>query len=146
MHEWDVPIAARAGGLKLGLALRHRGTVPVLGIHIVCDDPIAQGAHHTGDTTTGFEVWRAHVRWLLAENIDECLLELGHLRGELRRGHGPHVAVRPCVGRHLMAALVSSLDCCCLVVYATWPVDELWYEYKLTGRVAGGRLGAGRWG
>lgn len=120
VHERDVSIAAGTSGLKLRLALRHRGTIPVLAIHIVRYDTISKRAHDTGDTTAGLEVGRPHVGWLLAEDIDKGLLELGHLRRELRRRHGPHVAVRPCVGRDLMAAIVGSLDRCCLVVYAAW--------------------------
>lgn len=78
-----MPITSRAGRLKLGLALRRRGAIPVLRVDIVRNDAISQRAHHTADTATSLEVWRPHVGWLLAENIDECLLELGHLRREL---------------------------------------------------------------
>lgn len=83
MHQRNMSIATCTSRCKLGLACGDRSTVPVLGVYVVCDDLVAQRFHNTNDTSTGLKVRRTHVRWLLAENIDERLLDFGHLGGEL---------------------------------------------------------------
>lgn len=119
VHQGDVSVPAGPSLSELCLALGGRLSIPVTGVDIVRYNVVAEGPHHGGDATTGLKVRWAHVPGLLAEDVDVGLLQLGHLRRQLRRGHRAHVAVRPGVRCHLVAAFVGGLDRCRLVVDAS---------------------------
>lgn len=112
-------VSAGASLLELGLALGSRLSIPVAGVDVVGDDVVAESLHHGGNAAAGLEVRRAHVPGLPSEDINVGLLQLGHLRRQLGRGHGPNVSVCPGVRGHLMSALVGGLDRRRLVVDAS---------------------------
>ena len=95
VHEGDVAVAAGAGLLELLLALLRGLAVPVARIDVVGDDAVAHGAHDVQHVAARAQVGRAHIGRLLAEDVDEGLLDLLHLRLDLRGPEVGQVGVRP---------------------------------------------------
>lgn len=120
VHQRNVSVAACAGRLELSLALRRRLAVPVLGVHVVGDDPVAHRLHRREHAAGGLEVGWAHVRGLHTDDVDERGFELGHLGGEGAGREGSNVRVGPGVGGDLVAGFVGILESGLLVVDAAW--------------------------
>lgn len=74
-------ITTGTGLLELLLALLRCLVIPVLGIDIIGDDPVAEVLHRRENVAAGGEVGRTHVCGLYADDVHEGLLELGHLLG-----------------------------------------------------------------
>jgi hypothetical protein len=91
MHQWNVPIPTRTSLLKLLLTLLRRLVVPVTAVNIIGYHAVAEGPHGGKHVAARGEVRRAHVRGLLADDVDEGLLEARHLRGQVGGGEGAEI-------------------------------------------------------
>jgi hypothetical protein len=120
VHQRDMSVAAGPRSLELGLALRRRLAVPVLGVDVVGDDAVPEGLHRREHAAGCLEVGRAHVGGFHADDVDEGGLELRHLGGEGGGGERADVRVRPGVRGDLVAGLVGILEGGFLVVDAAW--------------------------
>lgn len=88
-------VSGCAGLLELLFALLRRLVVPVTSVHIVGDDGVVHLLHDGQELATGLKIRWAHVLWLLAEDVDEGLLDFLHLALDLSGTHAPHMRVRP---------------------------------------------------
>ena len=116
VHERDVAVAAGAGLLERLLALLGGLVVPVARVDVVGDDLVVHRLHGRQEGAARLEVRRAHVERLLANQVDEGVLNLGHLAADLRLAHAAHVAMGPRVRGDLVARRVRLLDRGSLVV------------------------------
>lgn len=95
VHERDVAVAPGAGLDEGLLALLGRLVVPVARVDVVGDDLVAHLSEHGQDLAARLEVGWAHIRRLLADQVNEGVLEPGHLLLDLRRAIAGPVGVGP---------------------------------------------------
>jgi hypothetical protein len=119
VHQGNVPVSTRTRLRELLLALLRCLVIPVSRVNVVRNNAISERLHGGEHVAASGQVGWAHVRGLLADNVDESLLEARHLAGEVGCGHGAKVLrVRPGVRGDLVTGFVRVLESGLLAVDA----------------------------
>ena len=95
VHEGDVAVPAGTGGHEGGFAPVGGSSVPILRINIVGDDLVAHGLEDRERLARRVKVRRPNVRRLLADEVDERILDLGDLGADPVLGQAAQCGVGP---------------------------------------------------